>query len=38
MHQRDIACATYKEIGAKYPQSSAALKERVKQEQSFSGC
>lgn len=38
MNQRDIACGTYREIGQRYPQASAALKERVKQEQALAGC
>jgi len=38
MNQRDVACATYAEIGHRYPNVSAALKERVKQEQALAGC
>jgi len=38
MHQRDIACATYKEIGTRYPRASEALKERAKREEALSGC
>ena len=36
--QRDVACATFTEIGKRYPQTSAALKERVKQEQALAAC
>jgi len=38
MQQRDVACATYTEIGHRYPDVSSALKERVKQEQALAGC
>lgn len=38
MNQRDVACATYKEIGQKYPGTSGALTERIKQEQALAGC
>ncbi len=38
MNQRDVACATYKEIGQKYPAVSGALTERIKQEQALAGC
>jgi len=38
MNQRDVACATYTEIGHRYPDVSSALKERVKQEQALAGC
>ena len=37
-HQHDVACATYKEIGKRYPKSSDALKQRVKQEQALAAC
>jgi tol-pal system protein YbgF len=38
LNQRDIACATYREIGQRYPQASTTLKDRVRQEQSLAGC
>lgn len=38
LNQREVACATYGEIGKRYPQASATLKDRVKQEQALAGC
>ncbi|WEX10001.1 tol-pal system protein YbgF [Chelativorans sp. AA-79] len=38
MNQRDVACATYSEIGHRYPDISAALRGRVQQEQALAGC
>ncbi|TWG98033.1 tol-pal system protein YbgF [Mesorhizobium sp. J18] len=38
LNQRDVACATYVELGQRYPSASSALKERVKQEQALAGC
>ena len=38
LNQRDVACATYTEIGHRYPDISSALKERVTQEQALAGC
>ncbi|APH74241.1 tol-pal system protein YbgF [Aquibium oceanicum] len=38
LNQRDVACATYAEIGNRYRDVSAALKERVKAEQALAGC
>ncbi|WP_315924663.1 tol-pal system protein YbgF [Mesorhizobium sp. SP-1A] len=38
LHQRDVACATFSEIGKRYPDASSALKERVKQERSLAAC
>ncbi len=38
LNQRDVACATFSEVGKRYPQTSAALKERVKQEQALAAC
>jgi tol-pal system protein YbgF len=38
LNQRDVACATYGEIGRRYPQASATLHDRVKQEQAVAGC
>jgi tol-pal system protein YbgF len=38
LNQRDVACATYGEIAKRYPEASAALKDRVKQEQALAGC
>ena len=38
MKQRDVACATFSEVLQRYPQASAALKERVHQEQVSASC
>jgi TolA-binding protein len=38
LNQRDVACATFSEIGKRYPQTSSALKERIKQEQALAAC
>lgn len=38
LNQRDVACATFTEIGRRYPDISGALKERVKQEQALASC
>ena len=38
MNQREIACGTYHSIGERYPHASAALKDRVKQEEALAGC
>nr|WP_235911839.1 tol-pal system protein YbgF [Mesorhizobium xinjiangense] len=38
LNQRDVACATYAEISKRYTDASAALKDRVKQEQALAGC
>jgi tol-pal system protein YbgF len=38
LHQRDVACATFGEIGKRYPDVSGALKERIKQEQALAAC
>jgi len=38
MKQKDIACATFEEVGARYPELSNVLKERVKREQASVGC
>jgi tol-pal system protein YbgF len=38
LNQREVACATFAEIGKRYPGTSAALKERVKQEQASATC
>ncbi|QDY99962.1 tol-pal system protein YbgF [Nitratireductor mangrovi] len=38
LNQRDVACATYQEIGKRYQNLSPALKERVKAEQALAGC
>jgi tol-pal system protein YbgF len=38
MKQKDIACATFDEVGTRYPQLSSVLKERVKREQASVGC
>ncbi len=36
--QRDIACATFKEVVVRYPDASDLLKGRVSQEQAIAGC
>ncbi len=36
--QQDIACATFKEVGTRYPGASDILKGRVSQEQAIAGC
>ncbi len=36
--QRDIACATFREVGVRYPGTSGVLKGRVQQEQAIAGC
>ena len=38
LDQRDVACATFAEIGKKYPNAAGVLKERVKQEQALAAC
>ena len=38
LNQRDVACATFAEIGKRYPNISGALKGRVKQEQALAAC
>ncbi len=38
LNQREVACATFSEVGKRYPGSSSALKERVKQEQALATC
>lgn len=38
MNQRDVACATFSEVLQRYPQASAALTERVRQEQAAASC
>jgi tol-pal system protein YbgF len=38
LNQRDVACATFKEVGKRYPRASDALKQRLKQEQALTGC
>lgn len=38
MDQRDVACATLAEVGKRYPQASAAILERAKQEQAKASC
>jgi tol-pal system protein YbgF len=38
LNQRDVACATFSKINQRYPNSSASLKERVKQERALAGC
>lgn len=38
MKQKDIACATFEEVGARYPNLSNVVRERVKREQASVGC
>ncbi|OQM75117.1 tol-pal system protein YbgF [Manganibacter manganicus] len=38
LKQRDVACATFGEVTKRYPDISAALKERVKQERTRASC
>ena len=38
LKQRDVACATFSEIGKRYPDISGALKDRVKQERALAAC
>lgn len=38
LNQRDVACATFNEVGKRYPNVSGALKERVKQEKALAAC
>lgn len=38
LNQRDVACATFGEIGKRYPNAGSALKDRVKQEQARVSC
>lgn len=38
LDQKDVACATFAEVGKRYPDASGVLKERVKQEQAIAAC
>ena len=38
MGQRDVACATFVEVAKRYPNASASLLGRVKEEQARSSC
>ncbi len=38
LNQRDVACATFGELGQRYPTASPALKQRLKREQASAGC
>jgi TolA-binding protein len=38
LKQREVACATLREVGSRYPKASDALKERVRQELATNGC
>lgn len=38
LNQRDVACATFAEVGRRYPQASEALMERVRQGQAAASC
>lgn len=38
MGNRDVACATFKEVGVQYPDASAAIREKVSSEQARNKC
>ena len=38
LNQHEVACATFKEVAKRYPKSSAALKQKLKQEQALAAC
>lgn len=38
LNQRDVACATFTEVLQRYPNTTDALRERVKQEQALASC
>ncbi len=38
LDQRDVACATFSEIGKRYKDISGVLKDRIKQEQALAAC
>jgi tol-pal system protein YbgF len=38
LNQHDVACATFREVGKRYPNSSAALRQKHKQEQALAAC
>lgn len=38
LDQREVACATFDEVGQRYPDMSAALKDRIEQEKSLTSC
>ena len=38
MGQRDVACATFAEVGQRYPNASDALRDRIRQEQTLASC
>lgn len=38
MGQRDVACATFSEVLQRYPQTTDALRERIRQEQALASC
>ncbi|TIO46885.1 MAG: tol-pal system protein YbgF, partial [Mesorhizobium sp.] len=38
LKQNDVACATFNEIGKRYPDVSVTLKERIKQEKALAAC
>ncbi len=38
MNQRDVGCATFTEVLQRYPEASAALKDRIRQEQAAASC
>ena len=38
LNQRDVACATFTEVLQRYPDTTDALRERIKQEQALASC
>jgi len=38
MNQRELACATFAEVGKQYPQASSAIRDKVVQEQKAASC
>lgn len=38
MGQKEVACATYREVQSRYADASSALQERVRQESALAGC
>lgn len=38
LNQREVACATFAEVGNRYPNASAALRERVREERASASC
>jgi TolA-binding protein len=38
LNQKDVGCATFKEVTKRYPNATDAMKQRVKQEQALAAC